>query len=83
MGPPKAVRTISQAAFDETVKENMEDLGMDPAEALQDAIDTLSLQGVDLSGIYIYIIWRRYCNVLIVKIIPLRCCLWPPSLLSL
>lgn len=51
MGPPKAVRTISQAAFDEMVKENMEDLGMDPAEALQDAIDTLSLQGVDLAGI--------------------------------
>lgn len=51
MGPPKAVRTVSQAAFDEMVKENMDDLGMEPAEALQDAIDTLSLQGVDLSGI--------------------------------
>lgn len=51
MGPTKTVRTISQEAFDEVVRENMEDLGMDPAEALQDAIDTLSLQGVDLSGI--------------------------------
>ncbi|PON49178.1 Beta-catenin [Parasponia andersonii] len=52
MGPPKnAVRTISQEAFDELVKENVEDLGMDPAEALNDAIETLALQGVDLSGI--------------------------------
>ncbi|KAK4848938.1 hypothetical protein QYF36_019003 [Acer negundo] len=51
MGPPKAVRGISQEAFDELVKENMEDLDMDPTEALEDAIQTLSLQGVDLSGI--------------------------------
>ncbi|XP_038712811.1 armadillo repeat-containing protein 6 isoform X2 [Tripterygium wilfordii] len=51
MGPAKTVRTISQEAFDEVVRENMEDLGMDPTEALQDAIDTLTLQGVDLSGI--------------------------------
>ncbi|XP_065856077.1 uncharacterized protein [Euphorbia lathyris] len=52
MGPPtKTNRAISQDAFDELVKENMEDLGMDPTEALQDAIDTLTLQGVDLSGI--------------------------------
>ncbi|KAF7840868.1 armadillo repeat-containing protein 6 [Senna tora] len=52
MGPPKATtRTISQEAFDEVVKENMDDLGMDPTEALQDAIQTLTLQGVDLSGI--------------------------------
>ncbi|KAK4757482.1 hypothetical protein SAY87_018783 [Trapa incisa] len=52
MGPPsKGVRAISQEAFDDLVKENMEDLGMDPAEALQDAIDTLTLQGVDLSGL--------------------------------
>ncbi|CAA3022865.1 armadillo repeat-containing 6 [Olea europaea subsp. europaea] len=51
MGPPKSGRTISQQAFDEMVKENMEDLGMDSNEALQDAIQTLTLQGVDLSGI--------------------------------
>ncbi|WCJ33766.1 ARM repeat superfamily protein [Euphorbia peplus] len=52
MGPPaKTGRAISQEAFDELVKENMEDLGMDPTEALQDAIDALTLQGVDLSGI--------------------------------
>ncbi|GAB2267269.1 hypothetical protein Dimus_002255 [Dionaea muscipula] len=42
---------ISQEAFDELVRENMEDLGMDPPEALQDAIQTLTIQGVDLSGI--------------------------------
>lgn len=51
MGPSKNVRTISQEAFDGLVRENMEDLGMDPSEALQDAIETLNLQGVDLSGI--------------------------------
>ncbi|KAI9124143.1 hypothetical protein K1719_005443 [Acacia pycnantha] len=52
MAPPKATnRTISQEAFDEMVKENMEDLGMDPAEALQDTIEILTLQGVDLTGI--------------------------------
>ncbi|KAL4309596.1 hypothetical protein GQ457_01G000740 [Hibiscus cannabinus] len=51
MAPTKNVRTISQEAFNELVKENVDDLGMDPAEALEDAIQTLSLQGVDLSGI--------------------------------
>ncbi|KAL7002780.1 hypothetical protein U1Q18_003937 [Sarracenia purpurea var. burkii] len=51
MGPPKPSLTISQQAFDEMVKENIDDLGMDPAEALQDAIETLTLQGADLSGI--------------------------------
>lgn len=56
MGPPKptaakAVVTISQEAFDDLVKENIDDLGMDPTEALEDAIQTLTLQGVDLSGI--------------------------------
>lgn len=50
MGPPKTLRTISQESFDEVVRENVEDLGMDPTEALQDAIETLTLQGVDLSG---------------------------------
>ncbi|KAI8554419.1 hypothetical protein RHMOL_Rhmol05G0097600 [Rhododendron molle] len=51
MGPPKPSITISQQAFDEMVKENIDDLQMDPTEALQDAIETLTLQGVDLSGI--------------------------------
>jgi len=45
-----AARAISQEAFEELVKENIDDLGMDPTEALQDAIQTLTLQGVDLSG---------------------------------
>ncbi|XP_061376319.1 uncharacterized protein LOC133318346 [Gastrolobium bilobum] len=45
------VRAISQEAFDELVKENMDDLGMESAEAIEDAIQTLTLQGVDLSGI--------------------------------
>ncbi|KAF5201662.1 Armadillo repeat-containing protein [Thalictrum thalictroides] len=45
------VRTISQEAFEALVKENIEDLDLDPTEALQDAIETLTLQGVDLSGI--------------------------------
>ncbi|GAA0150196.1 hypothetical protein LIER_09189 [Lithospermum erythrorhizon] len=44
-------RRISQEAFDEMVKENIDELGMEPTEALQDAIHTLSLQGVSLSGI--------------------------------
>ncbi|XP_057965199.1 uncharacterized protein LOC131155801 isoform X2 [Malania oleifera] len=51
MAPPKAARTISQQAFDEVVMENIDDLGMDPSEALADAVETLTLQGVDLSGI--------------------------------
>lgn len=45
------VRTISQEAFDDLIRENVEDLGMDPSEALEDALYTLKLQGVDLSGI--------------------------------
>ncbi|KAI3675276.1 hypothetical protein L1987_84864 [Smallanthus sonchifolius] len=44
-------RSISQQAFDEMIKENIDDLGMEPMEALTDAIETLTLQGVDLSGI--------------------------------
>ena len=53
MAPPKMTsgRSISQEAFNELVKENINDLGMDPTEALEDAIQTLTLQGVDLSGI--------------------------------
>ncbi|KAF7091101.1 hypothetical protein CFC21_093753 [Triticum aestivum] len=42
---------ISQEAFDDMVRENMEDLGMDPDEALADAVDALTLQGANLSGI--------------------------------
>jgi len=44
MGPPKtttkAGRTISHEAFDNLVKENMDDLGMDPTKGLQDTIQT-------------------------------------------
>lgn len=51
MAPAKAAaRKISQQAFDEMVQENIDDLDMDPTEALNDAIQTLTLQGVDLSG---------------------------------
>lgn len=42
---------ISQEAFDDMVRENMEDLGMDPEQALADAVDVLTLQGADLAGI--------------------------------
>ncbi|KAG2654217.1 hypothetical protein PVAP13_1NG470800 [Panicum virgatum] len=42
---------ISQEAFDAMVRENMEDLGMDADEALADAVEALTLQGDDLSGI--------------------------------
>ncbi|CAL5019684.1 unnamed protein product [Urochloa decumbens] len=42
---------ISQEAFDAMVQENMEDLGMDADEALADAVEALTLQGADLSGI--------------------------------
>ncbi|KAJ4868144.1 ARM repeat superfamily protein [Raphanus sativus] len=45
-----ATRAISQEAFDDLVRENVEDLGMEPSEALEDALHTLKLQGVDLSG---------------------------------
>jgi hypothetical protein len=41
---------ISQEAFDDMVRENMEDLGMDPDEALADAVEALTLQGADLAG---------------------------------
>ncbi|CAA7395814.1 unnamed protein product [Spirodela intermedia] len=51
MAPGGGGRAISQQAFEDMVRENVEDLGMDPEEALDDAIQALSLQGVDLSGI--------------------------------
>ncbi|KAH7679597.1 Cytochrome c-like domain-containing protein [Dioscorea alata] len=44
-------RPISQEAFDALVAENVSDLFMDPEEALEDAVQTLTLQGVNLSGI--------------------------------
>ncbi|PKA55479.1 hypothetical protein AXF42_Ash006681 [Apostasia shenzhenica] len=59
------------------VAENMEDLGMNPDEALQDAIQTLAIQGVDLSGQLLsflllpcFIILMRYLILGIVRCIP-------------
>jgi len=42
---------ISQDTFDEAVKENVDDLGMEPEEALADAIEQFESQGVNLSNI--------------------------------
>ena len=42
---------ISQETFDEVVKENVEDLEMDPEEALADAIAQFETQGVNLDNI--------------------------------
>ncbi|KAL2611903.1 hypothetical protein R1flu_023595 [Riccia fluitans] len=50
MAPAKKIQ-ISQVAFDAVVKENVEEFGMDMDEALEDAVKTFKLQGVDLSGI--------------------------------
>jgi hypothetical protein len=62
MGPP-AARTISQEAFDELVNENIDDLGMDPDEALEDAIQTLTLQGADLSGENANCLYSRFRSI--------------------
>ncbi|KAL5064138.1 hypothetical protein RYX36_025875 [Vicia faba] len=52
MAPPKTtVGAISQEAFNDLVTENIIDLEMDLSQALEDAIQTLTLQSVDLSGI--------------------------------
>ena len=42
---------ISQETFDEVVKENVDDLAMEPEEALADAIQQFESQGVNLSNI--------------------------------
>lgn len=42
---------ISQETFDEAVKENMEDLEMEAEEAVQDAVDQFTSQGINLSNI--------------------------------
>lgn len=44
-------RVISQNTFDEAVRENIEDLGLEPEEALQEAVKQFESQGVDLSSI--------------------------------
>lgn len=42
-------KTISQATFDEVVDENVEEFGLDLEEAMKDAVEQFTQQGVDLS----------------------------------
>ena len=53
MGKPggRARRRISQAAFDDAVRENAEEFDLPPDEAVQAAVEEFALQGVDLTGI--------------------------------
>lgn len=52
MAPAKpAKRVITQEAFDAAVTENVDEFGMEPEEALAEAIAGLQLQGVDLSNV--------------------------------
>jgi len=44
-------KRISQETFDSVVKENIDDFGMDPDEAVADAVQQFISQGVDLSCI--------------------------------
>lgn len=46
-----AVKAITQETFDSVVKENIDDFEMDPKEALEDAIDQFTKQGVNLNMI--------------------------------
>ena len=55
IGPP-----IDQSTFDQIVKENIEDLDMEPEESVQDAIDSLTSQKANMIFIvkeakYLYI----------------------------
>lgn len=45
------MKRISQDTFDEVVKENMEDFDMELDEAIKDAIEQFTKQGIDLSNI--------------------------------
>lgn len=45
------MKRISQETFDEVVKENVEDFGMEQSEAIKDAIDQFNKQDVDLSNV--------------------------------
>ena len=47
----QAKRRIEQSTFDEAVTENIEDLEMEPNEAILDAIKQFESQGVDLTNI--------------------------------
>lgn len=44
---------ISQKAFDDVVKENIEDFDMSPDEALKETINELKLQGADLRDVVV------------------------------
>ncbi|XP_026538950.1 armadillo repeat-containing protein 6 [Notechis scutatus] len=46
-----AAKRISQETFDDVVQENIIEFGMDPEEALNEAIQQFESQGVDLSNI--------------------------------
>ncbi|EEH56071.1 uncharacterized protein MICPUCDRAFT_40627 [Micromonas pusilla CCMP1545] len=46
-----ARKKISQAAFDECVRSNINDFDLDPDEAVADAMKEFELQGVDLSDV--------------------------------
>ena len=56
---------ISQEAFDSLVKENMDDFDMPLEEALEDAINTFKLQGVDLRGnsSFMTLVMVEYCTL--------------------
>ena len=45
------MRRVTQDAFDSLIAENINDFGMEPAEALEEAIAALKLQSVDLGNI--------------------------------
>eukprot|EP00899_Mesostigma_viride_P027973 jgi/Mesvir1/8360/Mv12615-RA.2 len=47
--PPKI--KVSQEAFDAAVQENIDEFGMDPAEAIEEALTTFRMQGADVSGL--------------------------------
>lgn len=42
---------VSQESFNETVKENIEEFGMTPEEAIEDTVKQLEAQGINLSNI--------------------------------
>jgi len=46
-----AAKLISQEAFDEAVKANVDDFDMEPEEAVKAAVEEFQIQKVDLSGI--------------------------------
>uniref|UniRef100_A0A670KFD6 Armadillo repeat containing 6 n=3 Tax=Podarcis muralis TaxID=64176 RepID=A0A670KFD6_PODMU len=46
-----AAKRITQETFDDVVQENISDLGMDPEEAVIEAVQQFESQGVDLSNI--------------------------------